>query len=328
MTPPRYTPLTPPGSAAAMAAIQIDGARDETEALVRRLSLEPLPLGAVALRDLGGIDTALVARPSEASIILTPHASPIVMRKLAAWLESQGVEPHDAAHESPPFPEAGSPFERVLLATLATAVSPLAIDLLLRQPRLWSERTAQPNDAHDAALGRLLMPPLVVAVGHTNVGKSSLVNALARRTVSVTADMPGTTRDHVGVTLDLAGLVVRWVDTPGFPRVARADPLEAEAIAGALGAIAGADLIVSCADASTPFLERSRLPALPATPLLTCATRADLGSHPRADFTTAAARPDAPPEGLDALASGIRDRLVSPASRSAPIPWRFHPSLA
>ncbi|QKK10189.1 MAG: GTP-binding protein [Planctomycetota bacterium] len=111
-----------------------------------------------------------------------------------------------------------------MLETLSRAVSPRAVDLLLDQPARWAAQglPAPPLDTPSTSpelsrvLDRLVVPPLVVAIGPSNVGKSTLLNRLAGRPVAVTADEPGTTRDHVGSLVDLDGLIVRYVDTPGL----------------------------------------------------------------------------------------------------------------
>jgi tRNA modification GTPase len=56
----------------------------------------------------------------------------------------------------------------------------------------------------------------VVILGAPNAGKSSLLNALARREVAIVTDEPGTTRDLVEVALDLRGAKVVMVDTAGI----------------------------------------------------------------------------------------------------------------
>ena len=56
----------------------------------------------------------------------------------------------------------------------------------------------------------------VVVLGPPNAGKSSLVNAIARRDVAIVTPEPGTTRDMIEVRLDLAGVPVTLVDTAGL----------------------------------------------------------------------------------------------------------------
>lgn len=90
---------------------------------------------------------------------------------------------------------------------------------------------------------------LVFAVtGAPNVGKSSLVNALAARDVAIVAASPGTTRDTLEVRLDLAGVPVTLVDTAGLRDTS--DPVEAEGVRRARARAAAADLVVHVADAS------------------------------------------------------------------------------
>ncbi|MBW1807981.1 MAG: tRNA uridine-5-carboxymethylaminomethyl(34) synthesis GTPase MnmE [Deltaproteobacteria bacterium] len=55
----------------------------------------------------------------------------------------------------------------------------------------------------------------VVFYGKPNVGKSSLINAIAGRSVSIVTDEPGTTRDAVSAQVTLGGLSVCLVDTAG-----------------------------------------------------------------------------------------------------------------
>lgn len=58
--------------------------------------------------------------------------------------------------------------------------------------------------------------PVVAIVGRPNVGKSSLLNALMRRRVSIVQDMPGVTRDRVSVPYQVQGKWVDLVDTGGY----------------------------------------------------------------------------------------------------------------
>ncbi len=58
--------------------------------------------------------------------------------------------------------------------------------------------------------------PVVAIVGRPNVGKSSLLNALVGKLISIVQDMPGVTRDRVSIPLEVDGRYVELVDTGGY----------------------------------------------------------------------------------------------------------------
>ncbi|WP_026380534.1 tRNA uridine-5-carboxymethylaminomethyl(34) synthesis GTPase MnmE [Afifella pfennigii] len=66
----------------------------------------------------------------------------------------------------------------------------------------------------------------IVLTGAPNVGKSTLLNAFARREVAIVSDEPGTTRDLVTVPLSLGGYAVTLVDTAGLRSAASAAEME------------------------------------------------------------------------------------------------------
>jgi hypothetical protein len=301
--------LTPTGSTGAIAIIQLAAAHgDELDSLLGSLGIGPLPIGAAALRDLLGADRGIAARWSATICHLMPHGGAGVVRTLLTRLRDAGVQ----AAAAPGRPEARTAIEGHVLSALAMATSPLAIDVLLDQPRRWA--TGMESDpALDLVLSRLMEPPLVVALGPANVGKSTLVNALAGRSVAIVADEAGTTRDHVGVMVDLAGLVVRYLDTPGLRETS--DSIEREAQALSLRAAAQADLVLLVGDAGSP------LPSPPlSVPILRVALRTDLGPAAwPADFRVCAPTGI----GLPELVAGIREALVPSAALEDARPWRF-----
>jgi tRNA modification GTPase len=100
-----------------------------------------------------------------------------------------------------------------------------------------------------AALGRRLTSPWrVVVAGPPNVGKSSLVNALAGYQRSAVSPMPGTTRDVVTTTLAIDGWPVEVADTAGLRESSEA--LESTGVGLAQRSIADADLCLWLLDAS------------------------------------------------------------------------------
>lgn len=88
----------------------------------------------------------------------------------------------------------------------------------------------------------------IVVAGPPNAGKSSLLNALARRDVAIVSEVPGTTRDVIEVRLDLAGMAVTAVDTAGLREAG--DAIEAEGVRRAEARIAEADLVLWVTDAT------------------------------------------------------------------------------
>jgi tRNA modification GTPase len=90
---------------------------------------------------------------------------------------------------------------------------------------------------------------LVVAIaGPPNVGKSTLMNQLARREVAIVSPHAGTTRDVIEVQLDLDGYPVTVIDTAGIRETD--DPVEQEGVRRARARAADADLVLWLADSS------------------------------------------------------------------------------
>jgi tRNA modification GTPase len=115
----------------------------------------------------------------------------------------------------------------------------------------------------------------VVVLGPPNAGKSSLVNALARREVAIVTEEAGTTRDLIEVHLDLGGWPVVVTDTAGLREAA--GRIEAEGIRRARASAEDADLVLWLSPADA---QESPPNDLPAAPLQVVLTKADLASAP------------------------------------------------
>ncbi len=151
----------------------------------------------------------------------------------------------------------------------------------------------------------------VIILGAPNAGKSSLLNALARRDAAIVAAEPGTTRDLVEVDIALDGLAVRLVDTAGIRD--GAGPVEAEGIRRARTRAASSDLALWLwADPAWAGPDPS---AVDGPPTLIVATKCDLidseaerirdASDHRISVVTGA--------GLDGLLAHVAARLAASA---------------
>jgi tRNA modification GTPase len=140
---------------------------------------------------------------------------------------------------------------------------------------------------------------LVVAIaGPPNVGKSTLMNQLARREVAIVSPHAGTTRDIIEVQLDLDGYPVTVIDTAGIRETD--DPVEQEGVRRARARAAEADLVLWLADAPD---EKSLHAG--GVPVWTVRNKIDLGKHKSDasdfDFQISASRGDGIRELIAAL---------------------------
>lgn len=93
--------------------------------------------------------------------------------------------------------------------------------------------------------------PVLAVVGRPNVGKSTLVNAICGRKVSIVSDKPQTTRRQVRGVLTRPGLQIVFVDTPGLHKPVTA--LGERVNAAAIESIADVDVACLLVDATAPF---------------------------------------------------------------------------
>jgi len=111
----------------------------------------------------------------------------------------------------------------------------------------------------------------VAIVGAPNAGKSSLLNALARRDVAIVSDEPGTTRDVVTITLDLDGVAVILSDTAGIRE--GAGKVEAIGIERSFKAAREADLVVELVEYGN---RREAISKFDPKPVITVISKCDL----------------------------------------------------
>ena len=261
MTATRVAVLTPPGTGA-IATIEVAGDRAwEFARKLFRPAGKALPETPEVNRfwfgtiGEGAGDEVILAATGESAVEVHCHGG----RRVVRWVIEQFVA-HGCVEVGRAVPDARgdvghSPTYLLQYApTLRTASILLdqlhgafdrAIATIFASPDLAGLREL----AAYAPVGRHLVKPWKVAVaGAPNVGKSSLVNALAGYQRAVVSETAGTTRDAVSVQLAFDGWPVELTDTAGLRD---AEGLEAEGIERARRVLAEADLVVWVMDASS-----------------------------------------------------------------------------
>lgn len=135
-----------------------------------------------------------------------------------------------------------------------------------------------------AEQGALLREGLnVVLVGQPNVGKSSLLNALAGSDVAIVTPIAGTTRDKVSETIQIEGIPLNIIDTAGIRRLDEAaDVVERIGIERTWAEVAKADVILHLLDAeqgAAPADEAIRAEFPQGVPVLRVWNKIDLSGH-------------------------------------------------
>jgi tRNA modification GTPase len=154
--------------------------------------------------------------------------------------------------------------------------------------------------------------PRVVLVGRPNVGKSSLLNALASDGAAIVSPTAGTTRDFVTRRVSLGQRECLLIDTAGMSPLDEARGLDAAAQAASRQQAQQAELTLLCLDASRPLGagEAEKLAALSNQRHLVVWTKCDLPRACRSDgsagavFTSSRGR-----AGLDELRQAILQAL-------------------
>jgi len=128
--------------------------------------------------------------------------------------------------------------------------------------------------------------PQVVIVGRPNVGKSSLVNRLAGKRVTVVEEHRGVTRDRKAVEVEWGGLSFDVVDTGGW--LEAGDSLEAKVSKQAEAALATADLVLLVVDVTTGMVDEdthaARWALRSGRPVLLVVNKVDDAQHEAASW--------------------------------------------
>jgi tRNA modification GTPase len=116
----------------------------------------------------------------------------------------------------------------------------------------------------------------VLLAGKPNVGKSSLLNALALEQRAIVSHIPGTTRDVIEEIINIDGLPVRIIDSAGIRH--SHDEIEQEGIRRSLEKLALADLVLFMVDGSSAIdrLDRDLLQAIAGKRFITVVNKTDL----------------------------------------------------
>ena len=162
------------GRPGAIAILQLLG---DAVGILRDLTgVAPWPLHRMRLVKFGSVDEGLAVRLTSDVTQLMPHGGPRVLQRLTQLLVDSGAElitdPFDRAVDPQAlYPEASDRFEAMMLAALARAQSPLAIELLLDQPRRWRDFIARglqvsaEDMSRSKRLSRLIDPPVLSLPG-------------------------------------------------------------------------------------------------------------------------------------------------------------------
>lgn len=223
----------------------------------------------------GKLDLAQAEAVADLIAARSTRAARAAGRSLAGALSREVRAIADGLHETRARLEAAIDFpddlpgdELVARSAAAIAGIHAALDRLLQ------------SAARGARLG---VGTAVTIVGAPNVGKSTLLNHLARRERAIVSDVPGTTRDVLEVDVELDGLWFRLSDTAGLHH--SAETVELEGMRRTRASLAAADMVMLVVDDGEQQPPATRLAKLEltvaaGTPLLVVHNKTDLRATP------------------------------------------------
>jgi len=296
------------------------------------------------------VDQVVAAREGANHWAIHCHGSPLVVEQIMGLLARQGVRTAGFADcLAERLVAEGLDAIGIEARLAAGAVCLEGVRLIQRQPtaglgawvRHWRERVGRESveRLREAARGVLERSRRaawrwrvwrVVIAGPANVGKSTLLNALAGRAVAVVADRAGTTRDYVTVTCRMGPMVVELVDTAGLEGEAEMEGM-AEPDRAAQGyarrMIGGADLVLWVVDVAAGSAGGGVMEVPPrgvTAPVILVRNKADLvgGGRPDGggaiepvdgDWAEAVAVSAATGAGLEELTGAIRRVVTEPS---------------
>ena len=139
----------------------------------------------------------------------------------------------------------------------------------------------------DGGIGEKIREGLdIVILGPPNAGKSSLLNALAKRDAAIVSDEAGTTRDLIEVGIEIGGYAATLVDTAGIRDTTGS--IEAEGIRRALHRAEHADITLRLCDITTIAAAAKTIAAELNENTFVIATKADLAPLPALPFSAIA----------------------------------------
>jgi len=214
----------------------------------------------------GKLDLAQAEAVADLISARTEQAARAAARTLAGKFSSLVVDLDEELGDLRAFIEAAIDFSDEEIDFLAQADARNRISAAQRQ----IDRLIE-----GARRGRLLTEgAVVVLAGRPNVGKSSLLNALACENVAIVTDVPGTTRDLIRQSIQLNGFPIDIVDTAGLRQ--SENRVEREGIDRARAALEEADLILVVVDDTAQEVTLPDLPSVRPVPMIIVRNKADL----------------------------------------------------